>query len=120
LQKLELPYRVIEKCSGDAGYLATHRQRDLEVWLSGTKEFMEVMTDTNTSDYQARRLGIRYRTNGKPKFCHTVNDTGCAMGRMLIAILDNYQQKNGSVKVPKVLQAVVQMDELSPGRRLGV
>ena len=120
LQQLELPYRVIEKCTGDAGYLATHRQRDLEVWLSGTKEFMEVMTDTNTTDYQARRLGIRYRTDGKPKFCHTVNDTGCAMGRMLIAILDNYQQKNGSVKVPKVLRNVVQIDELTPGRRLGV
>jgi seryl-tRNA synthetase len=117
LQTLELPYRVIEKCSGDAGYLATHRQRDLEAWLPGSREFMEVMTDTNTTDYQARRLGIRYKTReGKTRFCHTVNDTGCAMGRMLIAILENYQQKGGSVKVPRALQEIVQADILHPNR----
>jgi seryl-tRNA synthetase len=113
LQSLELPYRVIDKCSGDAGYLATHRQRDLEVWLSGAREFMEVMTDTNTSDYQARRMAIRYKTaDGKTRFCHTVNDTGCAMGRMIIAILDNYQQKDGSVKVPKVLQPLTNLESI--------
>src|SRR4029079_12083003 len=101
----ELPYRVIDKCTGDAGYLATFRQRDVEVWMSGSGEFMEVMTDTNTTDYQARRLDIRYRptAGGGAQYCHTVNDTGCAMGRMLIAILDNYQQADGSVKVPEVL-----------------
>ena len=108
LQQLELPYRVVEKCTGDAGYLASHRQRDMEVWLTGSQEFMEVMTDTNTTDYQARRMSIRYRGNkGGPQFCHTVNDTGCAMGRMLIAIMDNYQQKDGAVKVPAALREVM-------------
>lgn len=115
MQQLELPYRIIDKCTGDAGYLASHRQRDVEVWMSGSQEFMEVMTDTNTTDYQSRRLNIRYRgTDGNLRYCHTVNDTGCAMGRMLIAILDNYQQEDGSVRVPKALQAIVGTDTLRP------
>ena len=116
LQQLQLPYRMVAKCAGDAGYLATHRQRDGEVWMPATGEFMEVMTDTNTTDYQARRMNIRYRPRdgGGLQFCHTTNDTGCAMGRMLIAILENYQQADGSVKVPEVLQAVVGKDRLIP------
>jgi seryl-tRNA synthetase len=108
LQTLELPYHVIEKCSGDAGYLATHRQRDVEVWLPGSGEFMEVMTDTNTSDFQARRLNIRFRaSDGSSRYVHTLNDTGCALGRMLIAVMENYQQQDGSVKVPEALRALV-------------
>ncbi len=115
MQQLELPYRVVDKCTGDAGYLASCRQRDVEVWMSGSREFMEVMTDTNTSDYQSRRLNIRYRrVDGNLRYCHTVNDTGCAMGRMLIAILDNYQQDDGSVKVPAVLQSTMGTDVLRP------
>jgi seryl-tRNA synthetase len=115
LQTLELPYRVVDKAGGDAGYLASARQRDLEVWLAGSHEFMEVMTDTNTTDYQARRLNIRYRTeDGKLTFCHTVNDTGCAIGRMLIAILDQYQQADSSVKVPVALQPFVRLERLCP------
>ena len=111
LQTLALPYHIVDKCTGDAGYLATHRQRDPEVWLSGSQEFMEIMTNTNTSDYQARRLNIRYkRAKTRPQFCHTVNDTCCAMGRMLIAIIDNYQQKDGSIKVPEVLRPFVKKD----------
>ena len=113
LHQLELPYRIVDKCTGDAGYLATYRQRDVEVWMSGSGEYMEVMTDTNTTDYQARRLNIRYRpSEGGPRFAHTVNDTGVALGRMLIAILDNYQQPDGSVKVPAVLQSFVGKDRL--------
>ncbi|HZO31182.1 MAG TPA: serine--tRNA ligase [Chloroflexota bacterium] len=108
LQTLELPYHVIEKCSGDAGYPATHRQRDVEVWLPGSGEYMEVMTNTNASDFQARRLNIRYRaTDGAVRFVHTLNDTGCAIGRMLIAIMENYQQQDGSVKVPAALRSLV-------------
>ena len=115
MQQLELPYRLVDKCTGDAGYLATYRQRDAEVWLSGSREYMEVMTDTNTTDYQARRLNIRYKaTAGGTQLCHTVNDTGCAMGRMLIAIMDNYQQSDGSVLVPKVLAPLVNKDRLVP------
>ena len=108
LQELALPYRVVDKCHGDAGYLGSHRQRDVEVWMSGTGEFMEVMTDTNATDYQARRLNIRYKGASGRGFCHLVNDTGCAMGRLLISILDNYQQPDGAVQVPEALQRVVQ------------
>ncbi len=114
LQTLELPYRVVEKCGGDAGYLASHRQRDLDVWLPGTGAYMEVMTDTNTTDYQARRMNIRFRGKGSLKFCHTVNDTGCAMGRMLISIVENYQQESGSVKVPQALRQVVGKELIEP------
>ena len=96
LQTLELPYRMVDKCTGDAGYLAAHRQRDAEVWLPGSGEYMEVMTDTNTTDYQARRLNIRYRAARAARFAHTVNDTGCALGRMLIAMIENYQQEDGA------------------------
>ena len=115
LQQLELPYRIVDKCHGDAGYLASHRQRDMEVWMSGSGEFMEVMTDTNATDYQARRLNIRYKGPDGRGFCHLVNDTGCAMGRLLIAILDNYQQPGGVVKVPEALRRVVKKDVLQPG-----
>jgi seryl-tRNA synthetase len=116
LQTLELPYHIVDKCGGDAGYLASHRQRDVEAWLSGSREYMEVMTDTNTSDYQARRLNIRYRPKdgGSTRYCYTLNDTGVAMGRMLITILDNYQQPDGSVKVPAALQPMVGKDYLRP------
>ncbi|MBI2504026.1 MAG: serine--tRNA ligase [Candidatus Latescibacteria bacterium] len=115
MQQLELPYRIVDKCTGDAGYLASHRQRDVEVWMPGSREYMEVMTDTNTTDYQARRLEIRYKAaQGGTRFCHTVNDTGCAMGRMLIAILENYQQKDGVVKVPAVLRPAIGKDYLQP------
>ena len=114
LQTLELPYRVVDKCHGDAGYLASHRQRDMEVWMSGSGEFMEVMTDTNATDYQARRLNIRYKGKAGRGFCHLVNDTGCAMGRLLISILDNYQQAGGVVKVPEALKRVVKKDFLQP------
>ena len=118
LQQLELPYRIVDKCTGDAGYLATHRQRDVEVWLSGSREYMEVMTDTNTTDYQSRRLNIRYRgDDGGLRYAHTVNDTGCAMGRMLIAILDNYQQADGSVAVPPVLRG--SWARMSAAERIG-
>ena len=74
--------------------------------MPATGEFMEVMTDTNTTDYQARRMNIRFRptAGGGLQFCHTANDTGCAMGRMLIAILENYQQADGSVIVPEILR----------------
>lgn len=115
LQTLELPYRVVDKCTGDAGYLATHRQRDVEAWLSGSQEFMEVMTDTNATDYQARRLGIRYRAGDEgTRYVYTLNDTGCALGRMLIAVIDNYQQKGGTVKVPTALRPLVGKDFLAP------
>lgn len=115
MQQLQLPYRIVDKCTGDAGYLATYRQRDVEVWMSGSGEYMEVMTDTNTTEYQTRRLNTRYRTqDGSLSYPHTVNDTGCAMGRMIIAILDNYQQADGSVMVPAVLAPFMGKQALRP------
>lgn len=104
LQKLELPYRLVQKCTADAGYLASAKQVDAEYWLSGQRQFMEFGTDTNTTDYQARRLNIRFKNDdGSKEYVHTINDTGVAMGRMIIAIMDNYQQADGSIKVPTVL-----------------
>ena len=104
LQSLKLPYHIVEKCTGDSGYNASARQADPEVWLPGQKEFMEVGTNTNTTDFQARRMNIKViGKDGNKRFAHTVNDTGVALGRILIAIIDNYQQKDGSVKVPEVL-----------------
>ena len=114
MQTLELPYHVVDKYAADAGYLASHRQRDVEAWLPASHEFMEVMTNTNTTDYQARRLNIRYRPSagGGPRFCHTLNDTGVAMSRMLITIAENYQQADGSVAVPAALRSLVGKDNL--------
>src|SRR3989344_1337532 len=107
LQQLQLPYRVLNKCSADAGYLASHKQYDAEVWLPSQREFMEVMTDTNATDFQARRLNIRFKDGGSTRYAHTVNDTGCAMGRMIISILDNYQKEDGTIKVPEALQKLM-------------
>ncbi len=104
LQQLQIPYHLVQKCTGDAGYLASARQIDPEAWLSGQQAFMEVGTDTNATDFQARRMNIKIKgKDGKTRLAHTVNDTAIAMGRMLIAIIDNYQQADGSIKVPEVL-----------------
>ncbi|KXK26940.1 MAG: Serine--tRNA ligase [candidate division WS6 bacterium OLB20] len=113
LQTLELPYHLVLKCTGDAGYHASAKQIDPEVWLPGQKEFMEVMTDTNTTDFQARRLNIKYTTkDGKREYVHTCNDTGVAMGRMLVAIMDNYQQADGTVRVPQALVPFMGKDRI--------
>ena len=115
---LGIPYRVVDTATGDLGGPA-YRKFDLEAWMPGRGdggEYGEVTSASNCTDYQARRLNIRYRPTegGGLRFCHTVNDTGCAIGRMLIAILENYQQADGSVKVPQVLQAVVGTERLTP------
>ena len=117
LQQLGLSYRVIHKCTGDCGYLATHDQYDVEVWMPSSQEFMETMTDTWATDYQARRLNIKYVTSdGSRELVHTVNNTGVALGRMVAAILDNFQQPDGSVMVPEALQRWVGTDRLTPGK----
>jgi len=115
LQELELPYQLALKCTGDAGYLASSKQVDPEVWLPGQDEWMEVMTATNATDYQARRLNIKYKdTDGNLKYVHTVNDTGVAMGRILISILCNYQNSDGSVDVPRVLTKYLDFEKMTP------
>jgi seryl-tRNA synthetase len=113
-QQLEIPYRLVNKCSGDCGYSASHFQYDVEAWRPGLKEFMEVGTDTMTTDYQARRLNIRYRDGGRVKIARTVNDTGVAFGRALITILENHQNKDGSVNIPKSLVSFTGFDKIVP------
>lgn len=104
LRTLLLPYRVLKMCTADLGYFAASRKYDVEVWLSSQQEFMEVMSNTNTTDYQARRLNIRLQGSTDYKYPFTVNDTGVAMGRVLLSIMDNYQRPDGKVDIPKVLQ----------------
>jgi len=105
LQSLEIPYHVILMCSGDAGYFATSKKYDFEAWLPKSGEFIELGSDTNAKDYQARRYNTKFKTrHGETDFVHTVNDTGCAVGRTIVAILENYQQQDGSVVAPKVLR----------------
>jgi seryl-tRNA synthetase len=105
LQQLELPYRVVDLCTGDIGFSAA-RTFDIEVWLPGQETYREISSCSNFRDFQARRAAIRFRREegGKPEFVHTLNGSGLAVGRTLVAILENYQQADGSVVVPKVLR----------------
>jgi seryl-tRNA synthetase len=106
LQRLKLPYRVVELCTGDLGFAAA-KTYDLEVWLPGQSAYREISSCSNFEDFQARRAQIRYRkeTKGKPIFVHTLNGSGLAVGRTLVAVLENYQQKDGSVVIPEVLRS---------------
>jgi seryl-tRNA synthetase len=114
LSLLELPYRVSALCSGDIGFGAM-KCYDLEVWLPGQNAYREISSCSNFGDFQARRANIRYREGkNKPNFVHTINGSGLAVGRTLIAVLENYQQEDGSVKIPRALQKYVGMDVLKP------
>ncbi len=106
LQKLELPYRVVALCSGDVGFSAV-KTYDLEVWLPGQDKYREISSCSNCGDFQARRMGARFRASAddKPEPVHTLNGSGVAAGRALIAIMENYQQADGSIVVPDALQA---------------
>jgi len=121
LQALELPYRKVRLCSGDIGFSARHCY-DLEVWLPGAGEYREISSCSNTGDFQARRMALRYRPEPpsapeaeagkkkkkpkkmKPELCHTINGSGLAVGRTLVAVLENYQRTDGSVVVPEILR----------------
>jgi seryl-tRNA synthetase len=105
LQLLKLPYRVVTLCSGDLGFSAT-KTYDIEVWLPGQNTYREISSCSNFLDFQARRMGIRYRPDGekKSRLVHTLNGSGLAVGRTLLAVLENYQQADGSVAIPEVLQ----------------
>nr|WP_314532026.1 serine--tRNA ligase [uncultured Fusobacterium sp.] len=103
LQKLELPYRVIQLCSGDMGFSAA-KTYDLEVWLPSQNKYREISSCSNCEDFQARRMGLKYRAaDNSSKFCHTLNGSGLAVGRTLVAIMENYQQADGSFLIPKAL-----------------
>jgi len=105
LKRLKLPYRVVNLCSGDLGFSAS-KTYDIEVWLPGQETFKEISSCSNFEDFQARRAKIRYRISGKSKteYVHTLNGSGLAVGRTLVAILENYQQADGSVIIPEVLR----------------
>jgi len=104
LQRLELPYRVLTLCSGDMGF-ASAKTYDLEVWLPGQGKYREISSCSNCEDFQARRANLRYRpvSGGKPEFIHTLNGSGLAVGRTMVAILENGQQEDGSIVLPPAL-----------------
>jgi seryl-tRNA synthetase len=106
LKRLRLPYRVVSLCTGDLGFSAS-KTYDIEVWLPGQDTFKEISSCSNFEDFQARRAKIRYRISGKSKteYVHTLNGSGLAVGRTLVAILENYQQADGSVIIPEVLRS---------------
>jgi seryl-tRNA synthetase len=113
-QGLGLPYRVVDICTGDLGG-AAYRKYDLEAWMPGRDEFGEVTSTSNTTDYQARRLSIRYRKQGgRPQLLHTLNGTALAISRALISLLEIYQQENGSVALPDALVPYVGKERLEP------
>ena len=103
MKMLEIPYRVIDICSGDLGDPAA-KKWDIEAWMPGQGEYRETHSASNCTDWQARRLNIRYRGKEGTEFVHTLNGTAFAMGRMLIAIIENYQKKDGGIVVPEVLR----------------
>ncbi|MES9963521.1 MAG: serine--tRNA ligase [Candidatus Sedimenticola sp. 20ELBAFRAG] len=105
LQKLGLPYRVVTLCTGDLGFSAT-KTYDLEVWLPAQDTYREISSCSNFGDFQARRLQARWRNpeTGKPELVHTINGSGLAVGRTLVAVMENYQQADGTIRVPEVLQ----------------
>ncbi|GGC94727.1 serine--tRNA ligase [Thalassobacillus devorans] len=108
LQLLKLPYRVMSMCTGDLGFTAA-KKYDIEVWLPSYNTYREISSCSNFEDFQARRAGIRFRREdkGKPEFVHTLNGSGLAIGRTVSAILENYQQEDGSILVPEVLRPYI-------------
>jgi seryl-tRNA synthetase len=114
LMELELPYRVVELCAGDTGFNAA-KTYDLEVWVPSSGTYREISSCSNCTDFQARRASIRFRPepNAKPAFVHTLNGSGLAIGRTLIAILENYQNRDGSITIPVALRPFAGMDRIS-------
>ena len=113
LQALEIPYQVLVMCAGDLGGSAA-KKVDHEAWLPGAGRYMEVTSATNATDFQARRLGVRVRTKDGNQILHTLNGTACAVGRTIVALLENHQRADGSVAIPGALQAYTGFTELLP------
>jgi len=113
LQRLGLPYRVVDLCTGDLGFSAT-RTYDLEVWLPGQQAYREISSCSHFGAFQARRMSARWRNpdTGKPELLHTVNGSGLAVGRTLVAVLENYQNEDGSVTIPEPLRGYMGGSEL--------
>jgi seryl-tRNA synthetase len=107
LQKLDLPYRTVTLCGGDLGFSAA-KTYDIEVWLPSQGKYREISSCSNFSDFQARRMKARYRNDqGKPEFLHTINGSGLAVGRTLLAVMENYQREDGSIEIPAILQPMM-------------
>jgi seryl-tRNA synthetase len=115
LQRLGLHYRVVALCTGDMGFAAA-KTYDIEVWLAGQQVYREISSCSNCEAFQARRANIRYRPQGtsKTEFVHTLNGSGLAIGRTWVAIVENYQQADGSVIVPEPLRAFMGADRIAP------
>jgi len=116
LQKLELPYRVVALCAGDMGFSAA-KTYDIEVWLPGQGKYREISSCSNFEDFQARRLQARWRNpeTGKPELVHTLNGSGLAVGRTLVAIMENYQLADGTISIPSALRSYLDgIDTLRP------
>ncbi|MHA2620278.1 MAG: serine--tRNA ligase [bacterium JZ-2024 1] len=118
LRALALPYRVVQMCTGDLGFAAAIKI-DLEVWMPGQNRYVEVSSVSNFLDFQARRANIRFRRTpeSKPEFVHTMNGSGLAIGRTLAAVLENYQEENGSVRIPEPLRSYVGAEEIVPAHK---
>lgn len=112
MKELELPYQVVMLAAGDMGF-PTAKTYDIETWLPGQDKYRETHSISTTTDYQARRLNIKYRENGKTDYVYILNGTAFAIGRTIIAILENYQQKDGSVLIPKALQKYVSFEKIT-------
>jgi len=126
LQSLEIPYRVLVMCAGDLGSAAA-KKVDNEAWLPGAGRYLELTSASNTTDYQARRLRVRFRggtgpdgvdtkSDGGTRFVHTLNGTACAVGRMIVALLENFQRGDGSVGIPEALQPYTGFKEIRPAQ----
>jgi len=114
-RKLGLPYRVLQICTGDLGFGST-KSFDLEMWAPGCEEWLEVSSCSNCGDFQARRANVRYRPtpDAKPRYVHTLNGSGLALPRVMISIMENYQQADGTIRIPDVLQDFMKTDVIRP------
>jgi len=112
-RRLDIPYRVVEMCTGDLGFQAA-KKYDLEMWAPGVQEWLEVSSISNVEDFQARRTNLRYRPapKAKPRYVHTLNGSGLALPRVMIAVMENYQQGDGSIVVPEVLRPYMGVDAI--------
>jgi len=113
LKGLAIPYQVVKMCTGDLG-LPAAKKYDLEAWMPGQGRYRETHSTSNCTDFQARRLNIKYQTKEGINFLHTLNGTAIALGRTIIAILENYQKKDGTIEIPKVLQKYTGFDRIKP------
>lgn len=113
LQALEIPYRVLVMCAGDLGASAA-KKVDNEAWLPGAQRYLELTSATNATDYQSRRLGVRFRRPEGTHLVHTLNGTACAVGRTIVALLENHQRADGSVAIPEALRAYTGFETLTP------